>query len=82
MHAICNIKRQRWSDAPYLYSKNAKDDEESTADEDNVANGFQRGDEGLHHQLQTRSSAYHPEGRTEFREGEAKRHIHVHWKGL
>lgn len=45
----------------YLHPKNAKDDEECTTDEDNVANGFKGGDEGLHHQLQTWSSANHPE---------------------
>lgn len=48
----------------YLYPKNAKDDEECTTDEDNVANGFEGGDEGLHHQLQTWSSANHPEERS------------------
>lgn len=44
----------------YLYTKNAKDDKECATDEDNVANGFEGGDEGLHHQLQTWSSADHP----------------------
>lgn len=47
----------------YLYSENAKDDEECTTDEDNVANRFEGGDEGLHHQLQPWSSAnYSKEG--------------------
>lgn len=52
----------------YLYPKYAKDDEERTTDENNVANGFEGGDEGLHHQLQTWSSANHPEDRTGVRE--------------
>lgn len=47
----------------YLHTKNAKNDEECTADEDNVANGFKGGDQGLHHQLKTWSSADHPEER-------------------
>lgn len=47
----------------YLHPKNAKDDEECTTDEDNVADGFEGSDEGLHYQLQTRSSANHPEER-------------------
>lgn len=47
----------------YLDAKNAKDDEEGAADEDNVANGFEGGDEGLNHQLQAWSSADHSERR-------------------
>lgn len=47
----------------YLHTKNAKDDKEGTADEDNVADGFEGGDEGLHHQLQAWSSADHSERR-------------------
>lgn len=47
----------------YLHTKNAKDDEEGAADEDNVADGFEGGDEGLHHQLQAWSSADHSERR-------------------
>lgn len=35
----------------YLYPEYAKDDEESTADEHDVADGFEGGDEGLYHQL-------------------------------
>lgn len=45
----------------YLYSENAKDDKEGTADQDDVSNGFKRSDQSFHHQLQTRSSANHPE---------------------
>lgn len=45
----------------YLHTKNAKDDEEGAADEDNVADGFEGGDEGLHHQLQAWSSTDHSE---------------------
>lgn len=52
----------------YLHPKNAKDDEERTTDEDNVANGLEGSDEGLHHQLQTGSSANHPEERRGGRE--------------
>lgn len=59
MRAVCIIKTA----FSYLHPKNAKDDEECTTDEDNVANGFEGGDEGLHHQLQTWSSANHPEER-------------------
>ena len=35
-----------------LNAKDAKDDEEGAADEDNVADGLEGGEEGLHHQLQ------------------------------
>lgn len=48
----------------YLHSKDAKDYEERTADEDDVADGFEGGDERLYHQLQTWSSADHSEQRT------------------
>lgn len=48
----------------YLHTQNTKDDEEGAADEDNVADGFEGGDEGLHHQLQTWSSTDHSEQRT------------------
>lgn len=48
----------------YLHSKNTKDDEESTTDEDNVANRFEGGDEGLNHEFQTWSSANHSERRS------------------
>lgn len=44
----------------HLDTKNAKDNEESATDEDDVANGLEGRDERLHHQLQTRSSADHP----------------------
>lgn len=43
----------------HLNPENTEDDEEGAADEDNVADGFEGGDEGLHHQLQTWSSADH-----------------------
>lgn len=35
----------------HLNSQDAKDDEEGAADEDDVPDGPQRGDEGLHDQL-------------------------------
>lgn len=63
---IIIIKHSR-SVVPYLNTKNTKDDEESTADEDDVANGFERSDESLHHQLQTWSSANHSKGSTRLR---------------
>lgn len=44
----------------HLDTENSKDDEKSTADEDDVADGLEWRDERLHHQLQTRSSADHP----------------------
>lgn len=44
----------------YLNSQNSKDNKKSTADQDNIPNGSQRCDQSLHHQFQTRSSAYHP----------------------
>ena len=40
-----------------LDAEDAKDDEEGAADEDDVADGFEAGEQGLHHQLQTRSPA-------------------------
>lgn len=45
----------------HLDTKNAKDNEEGATDEDDVADGLEGRDERLHHQLQTRSSADHPE---------------------
>lgn len=48
----------------YLNTKDAKDDEKGTADEDNVANGLEGRDQGLDHQLQSWSSADHPVGQT------------------
>lgn len=47
----------------YLNTEDAKDDEESTADQNNVADGLEGCDEGLNHQLQPRSSADYPGGR-------------------
>lgn len=48
----------------YLNTKDAKDDEKGTADEDNVADGLEGRDQGLDHQLQSWSSADHPVGQT------------------
>lgn len=45
----------------HLDTKNAKDNEEGATDEDDVADGLEGRDERLHHQLQTWSSADHPE---------------------
>lgn len=42
---------KHWFPLSYLYPKNAKDDKECTTDENNVANGFEGGDECLHYQL-------------------------------
>lgn len=47
----------------YLDPEDTKDDEECAADEDNVANGFEGGDESFHHQLQAWGSANHSEER-------------------
>lgn len=49
------------SPVSYLNAKNAKNDEECTANEDNIANRFEGSDESLHHQLQSWSSANHSE---------------------
>lgn len=61
-----------WFPGAYLYTQNAKDDEEGAADEDNVADGFEGGDEGLHHQLQAWSSTDHSEQR---KAGETQTHV-------
>lgn len=53
------MRKRLWF-ANYLHPQDAKDDEESAADEDNVPNGSKRGDECLHNQLQPRGSADHP----------------------
>lgn len=45
----------------YLNSQDAKDNEEGTADDHYIADGFQRGHEGLDHQLEPWSSADHTE---------------------
>lgn len=45
----------------YLHPKNAKDDEESTANEDNVSNGLEGRNEGLDNQLEAWGTAYNPE---------------------
>ena len=49
----------------YLNTQNAKDDKKGTADKYNVANGFEGSDQGLNHQLQSWSSADHPESHME-----------------
>lgn len=53
----------------HLDSKDTEDDEERAADEDDVADGPQGGDERLHDQLQPRRSAYHPAGAFKMHDG-------------
>lgn len=53
----------------HLDSQDAEDDEERAADEDDVADGPQGGDERLHDQLQPRRSAYHPAGAFKMHDG-------------
>lgn len=53
----------------HLDSKDAEDDEERAADEDDVADGPQGSDERLHDQLQPRRSAYHPAGAFKMHDG-------------
>lgn len=48
---------------PHLHPQDAEDDEEGTADEDDVPDGLEGGDERLYHQLQPRSPADDPVGR-------------------
>jgi hypothetical protein len=43
-----------------LDPEDAEDDEECAADEDNVPDGLEGGEEGLHHQLQAGGSVDHP----------------------
>lgn len=45
----------------YLNTKNAKNDKEGTADEDNVANRLKGCDEGLNYKFQSWSPADNPE---------------------
>lgn len=59
-----------WYAIVYLHSQDTKDNEESAADEDNIADGSQRGDESLHNKLQPGSSTDHPAPHTH-------NHIHV-----
>lgn len=47
----------------YLNTKNAKDDEKSAADQNNVADRLEGCDEGFNYQLQPRSSADHSAGK-------------------
>lgn len=55
MHASMCVMTCLMQTSPYvrthLHSQDAKDDEEGAADEDDVPDGPQRGDEGLHDQL-------------------------------
>lgn len=51
--------RQRYPEA-HLDSENAKDNEESAADQNYVSNGLQRSDQSLNHQLQAWGSANNP----------------------
>lgn len=58
-------------DDVYLNTKNAKNDKEGTADEDDVADGLEGRDEGLDYELQSWSPANHPGGpRRRYRERE------------
>ena len=47
------------SKKPYLYAKNAENDEKGATYEDNVTNGLEWWKQGLDHQLQSRSPIYH-----------------------
>jgi hypothetical protein len=47
-------------DLKELDPEDAEDDEEGAADEDNVPDGLEGGEEGLHHQLQPGGSVDHP----------------------
>ena len=60
VRSVCDYVAQWVSGGGHLYSQDAEDDEEGAANEDNVSDGLQRRDEGLHHQLQTWSPADHP----------------------
>lgn len=60
----------------HLHSQDAKDDKEGAADEDDVPDGPQRGDEGLHDQLQSRGAADHP-GKRKHRVRAAVQHEQV-----
>lgn len=65
------------SDGVYLNTKNTKDDEEGTADKDDVANGLEGCDEGLDYELQPWSPADHPGGpRGRYRERKTERMKH------
>lgn len=66
--------------ASYLYPKDAEYDEESTADENNVADGFEGSDEGLHHQLQTWSSADHPGEKRGGRKTSPRSRMNKNWR--
>lgn len=57
----------------YLNTKNAEDDEKSTTNKNNVADGLERCDEGLDYQLQPRCSADHSAGERVRESEEGKR---------
>lgn len=63
-----------WAVTTYLHPQDAKDDEESAADEDNVSYGLEGRNECLHHQLQARGSADDSgrEGRGGLTEGQGR----------
>ena len=50
-----------WTGLEELDPEDAEDDEEGAADEHDVADGLEGGQQGLHHQLQPRRSVYHSE---------------------
>ena len=54
------IKQADMRDLEELDPEDAEDDEEGAADEDNVPDGLEGGEEGLHHQLQPGGSVDHP----------------------
>lgn len=56
----CSAKEVWWVGKSYLHSQNAKDDKESTTDQDNVADRPERRDQRLDHEFQTWSSADDP----------------------
>lgn len=49
--------------APHLHAEYAEDDEERAADEDDVADGPERREQGLDHQLQARGAVDHSAGK-------------------
>ena len=57
-----------------LDSEDAEDEEESAADEDDVADGFERDEERLDHQLQARGTVDHAERLQDFEESQQAQH--------
>ena len=57
-----------------LDPEDAEYEEESAADEDDVADGFERDEERLDHQLQTRGPVDHTEGLQDFKESQQAQH--------